>query len=131
MSTKPLFKRPLWKDWTVWLGSAGAFSSVRSTWPTYYGQPMNDSNMLAYTIDLLFGLATGWGLFAILPAAIRRRLRRPVTAPDSERGLHAGLAREFSDAERALAQQGSRGVRAVAIWAVVGVALVVWAAAKS
>lgn len=68
MEKSSLFRSPWYTDWCVWLGILGTLAIVAS--PELRSTP----------IDLVVGVLFQWGLFAVVPAAIRRKVQTPKMA---------------------------------------------------
>jgi hypothetical protein len=63
---RQLFHRPLYRDWTIWVGSIAVLVGLSHNAGT---------GDVADMLNLLFVVAFQWALFALLPASIRRAVR--------------------------------------------------------
>lgn len=83
-----LFDLPLFKDWIAWLAVIAVIAGINSVVGTYQrsvlvgGFPVGgtafsiEGEELAFLIDCLFSAAFQVGLFALLPAFIRKSVRQ-------------------------------------------------------
>lgn len=84
---KKLFRRPLRRDPLFWWALVLLFMAMAATSAEYPGGVTNDADAIAFLIDLVFRAAFYVGMFAGVPALIRRNRRETseVQTPDEVR----------------------------------------------
>lgn len=79
----PLFDRPLRRDSLFWWSLVLVAMALTSTANQYPDGVPNDAMALAFVFDAIFNVVTYVGLFAAIPAALRRRRRARQAAKGS------------------------------------------------
>jgi hypothetical protein len=71
----PLFNKPIWKDWIVYLWLFATWAVVAPTIQDYPA-PRTPEDNLALTIDIAIAVVVQTLVFLLLPAVIRRAVRK-------------------------------------------------------
>lgn len=71
-----MLRRPLYRDWIFWLWGLMTFVGIKSTLDYYPDGIRTGFDRMAFTIDVAIVLGVNTLLFLLLPAGIRRAVRR-------------------------------------------------------